>query len=284
MRLGVMSKVLGRPSIEEVAAAVREAGLEAVQLNLEVAGLEELPAALDEAVCARIHAAFAAHHVEISAVSGTFNAIHPDRAYREECIRRVGILASRCATLGTEVITLCTGTRDTESMWRYHPENATPESWQEMVETMRRLIDYAEEHSVTLAFEPEVANVVDTAEKAERLIDEVGSNRLAVVMDPANYFHPHTLDRMPEVLADVFARLGEFTVLAHAKDVDGPEPGGCECIRPAAGTGLLDYPLYLRLLRDSGYDGALILHSLQEHDLPRSRDYVRQHLEAIGWQ
>lgn len=284
MRLGVMSTVLARPTIEEVAAAVLEAGLEAVQLNLELASLEALPAELDEAVCARIRAAFEAHHLEISAVSGTFNAIHPDRAYREECIRRVGVLASRCALLGTEVITLCTGTRNRESMWRYHPDNAAPEAWAELVETMRRLIDYAEENSVTMAFEPEVVNVVDTAEKAERLIDEVGSNRLAVVMDPANYFQPHTLDQMQEVLADVFARVGEFIVLAHAKDVRGPEPGGRECIRPAAGNGVLDYPFYLRLLRDSGYDGALIMHSLEEHEVPRSRDYLRRHLAAIGWE
>jgi sugar phosphate isomerase/epimerase len=215
-------------------------------------------------------------------VSGTFNAIHPDPTYRAECLRRVGVLASRCAALGTKVITLCTGTRDAGYMWRFHPDNATTESWAEMVETMRRLVDHAEENSVTLAFEPEVVNVVDTAEKAERLIDEIGSNRLGVVMDPANYFHPHTLERMPEVLADAFAHVGEFIVLAHAKDVRGPEPGGRECIRPAAGTGVLDYATYLRLLRDSDYDGALIMHSLEEQEVPASRDYVRQHMAAAG--
>src|SRR4029078_12271487 len=42
MRLGVMTTVLPRPSIEAVADAVRAAGLAAVQLNLECAGLEPL--------------------------------------------------------------------------------------------------------------------------------------------------------------------------------------------------------------------------------------------------
>ena len=283
MRLGVMTKVFDRPTIEEVAGAIRAAGLEAVQLNLESAGLEEFPEELEESDCARIRAAFAAHDVAVSAVSGTFNAIHPDPGYRAECIRRVGMLASRCAALGTGVITLCTGTRDAEYMWAFHPDNAQPEAWEELVETMRALVTQAEENSVTLAFEPEVVNVVDTAEKAERLIEEIGSHRLAVVMDPANYFHPHTLDQMPEVLTDAFAQVGEFIALAHAKDVCPPEPGGHECIRPAAGTGLLDYPTYLRLLRECGYDGGLIMHSLEEHEVPSSRDYVRRHLEAVGW-
>src|SRR5207249_7430916 len=61
-------------------------------------------------------------------------------------------------------------------------------SWNEMVETMRALVRHAEASGVDLAFEPEVVNVVDTAEKAERLIAEVGSPRLRLVMDPANYF------------------------------------------------------------------------------------------------
>jgi len=280
MRLGVMTTVFPRSSIKEVAAAIQAAGLEAVQLNLKSAGLEELPTTLDEALCQRIRDAFEARDIAISAVSGTFNAIHPDLDCRAECIRRLGVLASHCKALGTDVITLCTGTRDTGWMWRFHPDNALPEAWTDLVATMRALVGHAEEHGVTLAFEPEVVNVVDTAEKAARLIDEIGSDRLRVVMDPANYFHPSTLERMQEVLADVFTHVGRFIALAHAKDVRGPDPGGDECVRPAAGTGVLDYTTYLRLLRASGYTGGLIMHSLEEHEVPASKAYVERHLAS----
>ncbi len=280
MRLGVMTTVLPRPSIEAVAAAVREAGLAAVQLNLDSAGLEPLPEALDEATARRIGAAFAREGIEVSAVSGTFNAIDPDRAWRAACICRVGLLTARCEALGTRVITLCTGTRNPASMWRHHPDNGSPDAWAEMVETMRALVQPAEMYGVDLAFEPEVVNVVDTAEKAERLIRETGSPRLRLVMDPANYFHPDMLPHMTAVLEEVFARVGPFIALAHAKDVRPPDPGGDECVRPAAGTGVLDYPAYLRLLRASGYDGGLIMHSLSEAELPASRDFVARHLRG----
>jgi sugar phosphate isomerase/epimerase len=280
MRLGVMTTVLPRPSIEAVAEAVRAAGLTAVQLELASAGLESPPAEISEAAAARIGSAFAREGVEVSAVSGTFNAIHPDRAWREECIRRVGVLAAHCGRMGTRVITLCTGTRHPTNMWRWHPDNAWPEAWDEMVETMRALARHGEAHDVDLAFEPEVVNVVDTAQKAERLIAEVGSPRLRLVMDPANYFHPDMLPRMTEVLEDVFARVGRFIALAHAKDVRPPDPGQEECTRPAAGTGVLDYAAYIRLLRASGYDGGLIMHSLTEAELPASTRYVENYLEA----
>jgi sugar phosphate isomerase/epimerase len=249
-----------------------------VQLNLESAGMETLPPALDVGACRHIRDAFAERGIVISAVSGTFSAIDPDRARREECVRRLGVLAGRCADLGTEVITLCTGTRDAGSMWRAHPENGTPAAWREMLVTMRALVRHAETHGVTLAFEPEVVNVIDTAEKAERLIAEIGSDRLRVVMDPANYFHPPMLARMTEVLEDAFAHVGRFIALAHAKDVRAPDPGGDECLRPAAGTGVLDYDLYLRLLRAGGYDGGLIMHSLDEMEVPASKAYVERYL------
>lgn len=278
MRLGVMTSVLQRPTIEAVAEAVREAGLGAVQLNLDSAGLEPLPASLDEETARRIGAAFRQQDVEVSAVSGTFNVIHPDREWRKEATRRVGLIADRCELLGTRVVTLCTGTRHPTNMWRHHPDNARPDAWMEMVETMRALVGHAEAAGVDLAFEPEVVNVVDTAEKAERLIEEVGSPRLRLVMDPANYFHPDMLPRMGEVLEDVFARVGRYIALAHAKDVRPPDPGGDECVRPAAGTGVLDYPLYLRLLKASGYDGGLVMHSLSEAELPASQRYVASNL------
>jgi sugar phosphate isomerase/epimerase len=280
MRLGVISGHLPRPTIEAVAQAVRAAGLSAVQLGLDSAGLEPLPAHIDDATASRIGEAFVREGVELSAVSGTFNAIHPDRVWRAECIRRVGLLAGRCDRLGTRVITLCTGTRHPTNMWRFHPDNARPEAWEEMVETMRALVRHGEANEVDLAFEPEVVNVVDTAEKAERLIAEVSSPRLRLVMDPANYFHPDMLPRMSEVLEEVFARVGRFIALAHAKDVRPPEPGQDECVRPAAGTGVLDYAHYLRLLRATGYDGALIMHSLSEAELPASKAYVERYLST----
>jgi sugar phosphate isomerase/epimerase len=283
MNLGVMTTVLPRPSIEAVAEGVRAAGLTAVQLNLDSAGLEPLPEELDQTTARRIGAAFADRGIEVAAVSGTFNAIHPDRAYRTECARRVGRLAGRCSLLGTRVITLCTGTRHPTNMWRHHPDNDHPEAWLEMLETMMTLVEYAEEYGVDLAFEPEVVNVVDTAEKAERLIEAVDSPRLRLVMDPANYFHPDMLPRMQEVLEDVFARVGPHIALAHAKDVRPPdpgrdEPGHAECVRPAAGTGVLDYTTYVRLLREAGYTGALVMHSLSEAELPASKAYVEQYL------
>jgi len=276
MRLGLMTHHVPRNSIEEVAAAIAGLGLTEVQLNLESAGLDPLPVELPAETCRRIGAAFARHGIAISAVSGTFNAIHPDLALRREETDRVGLLAARCHDLGTGVITLCTGTRNPNHMWRRHPDNTLPDAWADCVQTMRALAGYGEQEGVTMAFEPETVNVVDSASKAARLIDEVGSPRLRVVLDPSNLFYPHTLPHMREVLAEAFALLGDKIALAHAKDVRVSHQDPDECVRPAAGKGVLDYATYARLLAASPYDGAVVMHSLSEDEVPASKAYVEQ--------
>jgi sugar phosphate isomerase/epimerase len=131
-----------------------------------------------------------------------------------------------------------------------------------------------------MAFEPETANVVDTLEKAERLIQTVGSPAVKVTFDPANFFYPVDLPRMGEVLEEGFRRLGPHIALAHAKDVVAPPDGGSHCRYAPAGRGLLDYALYLRLLQESGYDNGLVMHSLSETDLPGCIAMIRGNQSA----
>src|SRR5205807_3723939 len=126
-------------------------------------------------LCERVRQAFAARHLTIAALSGTFNMIDPNPQERTAGLRHLRTLLAACAALGTAVVTLCTGTRDPHNMWRRHLDNDTPEAWADLVASMREAVRAAEEYGVTLAFEPEVANVVDSARKARRLLDEIGS-------------------------------------------------------------------------------------------------------------
>ena len=132
----------------------------------------------------------------------------------------------------------------------------------------------AEEHNVVLAFEPEVNNVVNSSEKARRLIDDVGSPAVKVLMDPANVFKAGELARMRDKLEEAFSLLGPDIALAHAKDLDHDGEAG----HLGAGMGLLDYPLYLSLLQKTGFDGVLVLHQLRglsDPDIDSCFSYVR---------
>jgi sugar phosphate isomerase/epimerase len=260
MRLGIFAKTFARPTVEEVLDAVRAHGLGCVQFNMACVGLAPLPERIEPALAARVRKALADREIVLAAVSGTFNIIHPDESQRRSNMQRLRALAAACPALGTRIITLSTGTRDATNMWRHHPDNASVAAWRDTVQAMTEIAAIGEEFGVMMALEPEVSNVVDSAPKARRLLDELRSPAIKVVIDGANVFHTGELPRMAEILDEAFALLGDDIVLAHAKDLDRDGEAGN---RPA-GHGLLDYERYVRLLDQIGYAGPLILHGLTE--------------------
>ena len=272
MNLGIFAKTFSRPTLDGVLDAVGSHGLQYVQFNMICAGLPSLPPAeIPAQVAQEIGRAFAARGLVMAALSGTFNMIHPDLKERREGLRRLDLLAGAAQALGTSVITLCTGTRDPENMWRAHSENASGEAWHDLVQSLETALESARRHRVTLAIEPEVGNVMDTAAKARALLDHFRTPHLKAIMDPANLFHAGELIRMRELIDEAFEQLGNHIVLAHAKDLNADGDAGQE----AAGTGVLDYDLYLANLRRVGYAGPLILHSLAEDQVERSLSFLR---------
>ena len=202
--------------------------------------------------------------------------IHPDRNVRRHGLDALAVLAEACHDLGAAIITLGTGTRDRHDMWRRHPANSTPQAWADLLYSVTKAVDTRVAHDITLAFEPEVNNVVNSARKARRLLDEIDSPNLKVVIDPANLFHEGELARQHEILEEAFDLLGRDIVLAHAKDISRDGDSGHE----AAGKGLLDYDYYLQCLRRIGYDGPLILHGLEEAQVDECLAFLRGKMKS----
>jgi len=159
-------------------------------------------------------------------------------------------------------------------MWRRHPVNDAPEAWRDMAACVREAAEIARQTRVVLAFEPEVNNVVDSAQKARRLLDEIVSPYLKVTIDPANLFHAGELPRMREILDEAFALVGKDIALAHAKDLDHDGDAG----HLAAGQGKLDYDRYLSLLRTHRFQGPLLLHGLRAAQVPGCVAFLRRKL------
>ena len=278
MQIGIMSRTFARATLEEELDAVANHGISCMQFGLSSAGVTKLPTYIDADLCDKIREEMGARNITMTALGGTYNMIHPNLQRRADGLQNLRTLASACERLGTSIITLCTGTRDPDNMWRRHPDNDTPEAWDDLVISMGQAIEVAEEYQVTLAFEPEVANVVDSAVKARRIIDQIGSPYLKVVMDGANIFHAGELPRMREILDEAFALLGEHIAFAHAKDLDRDGEAG----HLAAGKGLLDYNQYLSLLHNVDTDVPIILHGLSEAEVDGCVAFLREKIEAIN--
>ena len=271
IQIGIFAKTFARPTLEQTLDAVAAHRIATVQLNLDCAGVPSLPERIDPALCAHIRGALAERGLTMAAVSGTYNMLDPDLAMRRDGLARLNELTRACPGMGASVITLCSGTRDPDNLWRRHPANDAPEAWADLVAALADALPVAEAHGVTLAVEPEVANVIDSARLARRLLDEMRSPRLKVVMDAANIFHAGELPQLRAVLDEAFDLLGPDIVVAHAKDLDHDGAAG----HLPAGQGVLDYDRYLSLLHAAGFNGPLILHGLAEPEVEACLAFLR---------
>jgi sugar phosphate isomerase/epimerase len=175
--------------------------------------------------------------------------------------------------MGTSVVSLCTGTRDPHNMWMHHPGNKFPDAWKDLLATLSILLPLAESNGIVLGIEPETNNVVDSAVQARRLLDELRSPHLKIIMDGANLFAAD-VSRMQTVLTEAFDLLGADICMVHAKDItDDPKHA-----HQAAGTGKLDWHTYCRLLKQSSYAGTVILHNLREAEVSSSIAFLEDHL------
>jgi sugar phosphate isomerase/epimerase len=265
MQLGIFAKTFDRPNVASCLQAVADAGIPATQFNLSVAGLPTIPdQAVPDEVVETIRAAADQAGVALAAISGTFNAAHPDLAHRQTYLARFPHLCAVARDLQIGIVTLSSGSRDPQDMWRWHPDNTTPQAWADSRSTLQALAGLAEDYGLTLAVEPEHSNVVATADQAITMLDQIGSPALKIIYDAANLLDPDGYDPAAAAAAITrdIATLGPHIALGHAKELIADRA-------PAApGTGLLPWPLIVQTLHEAGFDGALVIHGLPETSVP----------------
>lgn len=267
-----------RPA-DRLFADIRALGFECVQFAFSSVteadfiptGQLELPGTIARETLSAVARASEKYGLPVGVINATFNMAHPDPAVREEGLVRLAVHLDAAKALGCPILSLCTGSRNPDHLWRPSPDNGTPEAWDAMFGTVRRAVELAERAGVTLAVESEASNVIDTPQKARRLMDEIGSARLRMILDAANLFHrgEARAENARRTLDEAFAAYGHDIAAAHGKDIragDGIDFCG-------TGLGIVDFAYMAGLLRSSGYRGDMFLHGIyDEADMPRALD------------
>jgi len=290
--------------LEETARKIRALDFNTVQLDMQFKDVDLSAGQITREKCIRIRETFRDHHLPICCISGYTNIVHPDPGERE---RRVGYLKEiirHAQYLGTPYVISESGTFNAESDWVHHPKNKTEEGFEECRKVVDDLARTAYDHGATFLLETYVNNVVGSVEETVRMFAAVDHPGLALLMDPTNYFETHNIDRMDQVLDQVFDTLADRIRIAHAKDVkragdDKSEKHGDigaddalefltfrgvgEIELPAPGLGALNYDLYLRRLGRKHPNIPIIIEHLDEADVPRAKAFLDGKLRANGW-
>lgn len=273
MKIGVFAKTFSGNDPLTVLTKVANTGYNTVAYNMVCSGLSSMPLEVPDSVVSDIKTAVDITGVEIGSLSGTYNMIHLSNSVRNEGLAGLEVLAKLAVQLNCKFITLCTGTRCQTNQWKDHPDNNTAEAWNELTSEMYKAVAIAEKYDVYLGIEPELANVVNSAEKAKLLIEELDTNRVKVIFDPANLFEVVTIDEQQQIVDSALDLLSPYIMQAHAKDRNFDGSFGI------TGQGILDYGFYLNALKMAGYEGELVAHGFNEDDAQSVFDFLNDKLQ-----
>lgn len=258
MQLGIFAKTFAGNDPLTVLEACKAAGYEVTQYNLACSKLPSMPIDLDNEtlVISEIAKAVEKTGIKIAGLSGTYNMAHPNAAVRERGLQSLDTILRLAAALNIPVVTLCTGSRHLADQWAWHSENTDPSAWVDMSFEMSRALDLAEGYGVNLGIEPEQANIVRTAKDATKLIKEMKSKRLKIVLDPANLFEKSDVDTARNIVAESVEISAEHLGMIHAKDRNSDGSFA------TAGHGIVDFQDFLTRVQATGFNGPLITHGL----------------------
>lgn len=167
-----------------------------------------------------------------------------DRTPRVELLRRAVVVA---ADLGAEAVSFWSGTR---------PDGTDQDvAWDRLTEGVSAVLQVAQAHGVTCAFEPEPGMFVDTLDAAVELRQRLGDpDRLRFTIDLG-----HCVAVEPHPTAEVIRRAGPLLANVQADDM---RRGVHEHLE--FGEGDLDLPAALGALLEVGY-GGLVAVELPRH-------------------
>ena len=275
MRIGILTSDAassGALSADVLFAKIKSFGFTVAQLSYSSVkemeftptGQFELPDKISGSAIRAIYGASKKHGVPVTVCGGTFNMAHPDASVRNEGVKRFETLAGCVKQLGCGMVSLCSGTRCESSMWTWHKDNNTPEAWDDMMDTVKKVTEIAEKHDIIAAVETEASNIINIPEKARKMMDEINSPKLKMIMDCANLFLEGKAkkENVHETVRHAFDVFGGDVVFAHGKDI--AESDGIKFC--PTGEGIIDFRQFIELLRKHDYKGDMLLHGIYDEN------------------
>ena len=215
--------------------------------------------------------------IRVGEVPGLFRSLsHPDRHIREAAIAQYKKKIRLVHILGAHCTGFAPGTcNPPDSRVGLHKDNWSEETWQCFIRSTTEIAREAEAYGVTLAAHPMITGPLCSVERMRRLVDEVGSPKVKILLDPVNITSIEAYFDMTGFLNRIFDVLGDDIVAMHAKDVEiysesdfgAPWRQSIFHIDEALpGKGLLDYDTILRRLDGLSGDPILIIEHIKNDD------------------
>lgn len=220
MRLGIVGMLPGdfRTCVEDHFEKIR--GMDFTGAGFHFPG--ELVTEVTGSDTERCRSLFNANGMDLAQFSITYSEclFDPDLQAREKVSARIHRGAEICQQLGGTTYLLRPGSRNPGGSWTPHRANHTAEAMDLLIDTLRSIKTRLEDLGVIAVMETHCISILNTPETCRRLVEEVSSPNLLLVMDAINHFESlRQVYNSTEHFAHIFDHMGKLGPVCHIKDI-----------------------------------------------------------------
>lgn len=272
MNIGIRLHDTRPGTLRERLAYAAEQGFTCVQLAMSKAvpdfRMNEAPTLLTKELAAEVKEELERAKTEC-AVLGCYLKLSAEDEAEALRVRKIYLAHLRFASwIGAR----CVGTETPPAAGPEGEACHTEAHYRLFLDRVMPVVRAAEEMDVTLAIEPVCSHIVHDASLAERMLDDLKSDRVKVILDAVNLIDSDHIEQADSLIRDAVSRLGDQVCVLHMKDFV-PQPGAPRPRPVPCGQGQMQYDSLLQLARKRNLPMTL------ENTVPENAEQTRIWLE-----
>ncbi|QTE73105.1 sugar phosphate isomerase/epimerase [Clostridiales bacterium FE2010] len=276
MNIGIRLHDTEPGSLKERLAFARAQGFSCAHVALSKVlddfAMEDAPEKLTDEYALRVRKEFDESGLECAVLGCYLNLADPNPERRAQTQEIYKAHLRFAAKIGARVV----GTEtyaNPESAFS-DPAPQSEEAFRLLLDSLKPVVRCAEECGAVLAVEPVWCHIISTPERAARMLEELPSENLQIILDAVNLIAPEEADRAEDIIRNAISLLGDRVRILHMKDyVITPqgEMDACAC-----GLGSMRYEQLLTFAAARGLPMTL------ENTVPENAEEARLYLERAA--
>ncbi len=272
-----------REGIGERVASLRKEGFSSAIVSASEAFLS-----MSEPTASEFRASLKQHNVIVFEVGGYRNILHTDEQARQANLKHLARCLEAADRIGCKMVGTITGSRNPEGNqfgdnYAVHPDNWTLETWKLTVAGIKQILKDTAGVKAALGMEAQVTTNLDGPVAHRNLMEDCGSDRVKVNLDPTNMVHLWNHFHTTELINECFDLLGEDIFGCHAKDsYVFPHSQTVHIQEVCPGRGSLDYETYLLRLSHLKWPRSLLPEHIPADQFAEAYAFIRKVAAKVG--
>ncbi|MDE7271416.1 MAG: sugar phosphate isomerase/epimerase [Acetatifactor sp.] len=274
MQLGIRLHDTKKLPFEERIADVSQLGFKCGHLALAKV-ISEFPTtdeALTPGLAMYLKNVFAKNHVDIAVLGCYLNLANPNPEKLQQITHRYMAHIRFASWLGCGVVGTETGAPN--ESYTHVPECHGEEALQTFIKNLRPVVQYAEQMGVVMAIEPVWKHIVCNPARARRVLDEINSPNLQIILDPVNLLDICNYKDQVAIVDEAIEVLGPDVAMVHLKDfvVEGDK-----LVSVGAGLGQMEYTSVIKFMKTR----KPFIHATLENTTPENNLQVKEFVQNL---